>query len=729
MNALYAAVIVNVKGYGVDRVFDYKIPTSFHHIKIGTRVSVPFGKRIVEGYIIELKNELPQTGYQIKEIAEVKEKQFLTPELIEVALKTSEALGCFKTSMLQAILPKVVVQKTDKKQEMIVSFFAENMSKKSKKQQEVISFLNEQTLPFEAQKLRQAFGAPVIRAMIMNNSLKSEKQLIKQEPTSLNADKKQTIFFNQHVSLRQEQKEAIAAVVPYKYQGYLLEGVTGSGKTEVFLELVYQTLLRGQQVIILVPEISLTPQTIHRFQKVLGKEAIALMHSKISPQKRSVLWEQMKNGNINIALGTRSTIFVPFDNIGLIVFDEEHDVSYKQETNPSYSAKDVGLLRAQYHQCPIVFASATPSLETYVRAQYNEYVHLFLKERIHRAPKIEIVGMNDYVGEQTYRYFSLPLLNAIKQALSRKEQVLLLMNRRGYAPLLQCSSCGYVTECPRCDVALVYHREDECLRCHYCQYEQAFDTCCPMCQQEMIPRGDGIQKITEELNILFPQQRIIRADRDTIKSYDDYVALYEKFNHFEADILIGTQMISKGFDFPNVTVVGILDIDQMLYFPDVRARERTYQLLMQTIGRSGRGMKEGRAIIQTFMPENTLFSDIQNQEFQHFAIQELNLRKMYQMPPFWHLSQLIVMSESLADAAACIQFMYQALQKFQDKATIYPPAQAPIFRKNNKYQYHILLKYKYAQPIMKNVRILLEYSLKQYPKVYSYIQVNPQRFI
>ncbi|MGL5042498.1 MAG: replication restart helicase PriA [Culicoidibacterales bacterium] len=720
---MIAAVIVDIKAYAVDKIFDYMIPEATN-ITIGMKVKVPFGPRIIEGYVIELKKEPEDQTVKLKAIISVSDIQFLNEELIKLAITFAQATGSFKTSFLQAMLPKNITKRKTKMIEEVMEIDKSKVSPKATKQQEIISFLSQENLPQQLKMLRDKFGTSIIQAMKKNGAIITKMQSVEQLPSI------PTVVSKSNVVLREEQNAVLSTLKQNCEQPYLLQGVTGSGKTEIYIQLIAHVIESGKTALLLVPEIGLTPQMIGRFEQRFSVAKIAVLHSGLTPAKRYDMWLKIKQKRVDIVLGTRSAIFAPLENIGVIIVDEEHDASYRQENAPSYNALEIAAWRAKRHKATLLLASATPSLESYVRAKKKIYKPLYLKQRISEEPtNVEVIDMRQSVGEIEYRYFSKELLAAIKQALAKKQQVMLLLNRRGYAPVTVCTQCGHTPNCPNCDTTLTFHKNKNKLICHYCQHTQDAWKTCPKCDSRIMMQGVGIQKIVEELERILPDARLLRVDKDSIKNYDDYHNFYASFLAGEADIMVGTQMITKGFDFPNVTVVGVLETDQILHMPDLRAREKTYQLLRQVIGRAGRGNHGGTAFLQTFDAKNSLFTDIIKEQYDQFANKELLLRKQFQNPPYCHISDIIVSSEFQHEATRCVQYMYDQLQKLSSHATIYPPSSTFIARINNRYYYHILIKYKDSSKIIGNVSMLLTHVVKHFPKVHSYIQVNPINFL
>ncbi|GBU11238.1 primosome assembly protein PriA [Erysipelotrichaceae bacterium] len=719
---MVAEVIVDIKAYAVDRVFDYIIPAHLE-LSVGMRVRVPFGTRVIEGYVILIKEQAEVPTRKLKEIIEASKIQFLNEELILLAKEFSQKTGSFQTSFLQAMLPKDITKRKPKMEIYISGIKPDMIGPKAKKQQEAASFLATAELPFSMKTFKATFGGATILAMKKVGALETIEMNVNTQIIPM-------VIKPGTVELRAEQCEVIECIGIFPdLKPILLQGVTGSGKTEVYLNLIEKAIKVGKTALLLVPEIGLTPQMITRFENRFTPDRIAILHSGLTGIQRFEMWAKIKEKKIDIVVGTRSAIFAPLTNIGIIIVDEEHDTSYKQDNMPTYHAVDIAIWRANYQQAKILLASATPSLESFLRAEKAVYHYLTLQQRINQEPQVEIIDMRKQIGNPRFRYFSQPLVEAIEGALARKEQIMVLLNRRGYAPTVQCHACGKTPECPNCDTTLNYHKNGQKLVCHYCQYTQAFERLCPSCGAEQKLEGVGIQKIEEQAQELFPSARIMRVDKDLVKKYEDYGTFYDTFLAGGADMMIGTQMITKGFDFPNVTVVGVLETDQSLHMPDFRAREKTYQLLRQVVGRAGRSKKIGYAFVQTYDADHPLFAEIKKDNFREFALAELEQRKVFKHPPYWHLSDIIVVSENQHEASHCINFMYNQLCKLSEHATIYPPASTFIGRVNNKYYYHILLKYKNSELILKNVQKLLAHMMKKNPKVYTYIQVNPYNFL
>lgn len=510
-------------------------------------------------------------------------------------------------------------------------------------------------------------------------------------------DVKKTDF----LTLTEEQKQALHKIVEAmdnrSPETFLLHGVTGSGKTEVYLQAIQHCIQQGKDAIVLVPEISLTPQMTNRFRSRFG-ELVAVMHSGLSIGEKYDEWRKVHQQKVKVVVGARSAVFAPFENVGLIILDEEHESSYKQEDTPRYHARDVAIWRSKYHHCPVILGSATPSLESYARARKNVYKLLTLKGRAlnQPLPTVEIVDMREELKKGNRSMFSEKLTESIRNRLKKKEQIVLFLNRRGYSSFVLCRDCGTVMQCENCDISLTYHRYNEKLKCHYCGYEQFVPTICPECGSDHIRYfGTGTQKVEEELMKLFPEARVLRMDVDTTKQKGAHEAILENFGAGKADILLGTQMIAKGLDFPNITLVGVLSADTSLHLPDFRAAERTFQLLTQVSGRAGRAEKHGEVIIQSYTPEHYAIELAKTQQYEPFYEREMMVRHGAAYPPYYFIALIQVAHEDVLLAAEyankCAEFLRTHLSF---NASIIGPTTAGIVRLQNRYRYQCLIKYK-----------------------------------
>ncbi len=498
------------------------------------------------------------------------------------------------------------------------------------------------------------------------------------------------------------------------HEVFLLHGVTGSGKTEVYLQAIQQVLEKGQEAIVLVPEIALTPQTVNRFKGRFGSD-VAVLHSALSAGEKYDEWRKIQRKQVKVAVGARSAIFAPFENLGIIIIDEEHETSYKQEDHPKYHARDIAVFRGKYHHAPVVLGSATPSLESYARAEKGVYHMLELPERVNHAsmPDYQIIDMRDELHAGNRSIFARELLEQMKERIRRKEQIVLFLNRRGYSTFVMCRDCGHTVECPHCDITLTYHRSSEQLKCHYCGYEERMPSICPACESDTIRYfGTGTQKVEESLTQLLPEARVIRMDVDTTRRKGAHEKLIGAFGRGEADILLGTQMIAKGLDFERVTLVGVLAADSMLHLPDFRAAEKTFQLLTQVSGRAGRHSLPGEVIIQTYSPEHYSVELAAAGDYRPFFQTEMQTRRAFQYPPYYYLALLTVSHQNQVKAMQTTQTIVQLLQKhLSDQVRILGPTPSPLARIKDRYRFQCMVKYK-NEPNLRDVirRILHHYE-------------------
>lgn len=514
--------------------------------------------------------------------------------------------------------------------------------------------------------------------------------------------------------LTPEQQRAVEqidqAITAKNATTFLLEGVTGSGKTEVYLQTIAHALSQGRSALMLVPEISLTPQMVQRVKERFGKD-VAMLHSALSDGERYDEWRRIERKEAKVVVGARSAIFAPLDDLGLIIIDEEHEASYKQEDMPRYQARDVALWRGKYHNCPVVLGSATPDLATRARAQKGVYQQLNLTKRINGSslPQVTLVDMREAVKTAPAPDFSQVLLDQITERLARKEQVVLMLNRRGYSSFVLCRDCGFVLKCPNCDVSLTLHMDTHSMKCHYCGHEEAIPNRCPSCDSKKIRYyGTGTQKVQAELEKLLPEARILRMDVDTTRKKGAHERLLAKFGAHEADILLGTQMIAKGLDFPDVTLVGVLNADTALSLPDYRSSERTFQLLTQVSGRAGRAAKTGQVVIQTYNPEHYAIQLACRQDYEQFFFYEMNLRHLNNYPPYYYTIKITVSAKSEAEAAKESFAIKKGLdQCLSPQALVLGPTPSSILKIKNRFYYQLVIKYKQEPALEKYLQELL----------------------
>ncbi|CDR65468.1 primosomal protein N' [Staphylococcus schweitzeri] len=532
-----------------------------------------------------------------------------------------------------------------------------------------------------------------------------------------------------------DQQRAYSAInekiVNQEQATFLLHGVTGSGKTEVYLQTIEDVLNQGKQAMMLVPEIALTPQMVLRFKRRFGDD-VAVLHSGLSNGERYDEWQKIRDGRAQVSVGARSSVFAPFKNLGLIIIDEEHESTYKQEDYPRYHAREIAQWRSEYHHCPVILGSATPCLESYARAEKGVYHLLSLPNRVNQQalPNIDIVDMRTELTEGNRSMFSKDLREAIQLRLDRQEQVVLFLNRRGYASFMLCRDCGYVPQCPNCDISLTYHKTTDLLKCHYCGYQETPPNKCPNCESEHIRQvGTGTQKVEELLQQEFEGVRIIRMDVDTTSKKGAHEKLLTEFERGNGDILLGTQMIAKGLDYPNITLVGVLNADTMLNLPDFRASERTYQLLTQVAGRAGRHEKVGQVIIQTYNPDHYSILDVQKNDYLTFYRQEMEYRKLGKYPPYYYLINFTISHKEMKKVMAASQHVHKILlQHLSDKALVLGPSPAALARINNEFRFQILVKYKSEPGLLQAIQYLDDYYHEKFiqEKLALKIDINPQ---
>ena len=539
------------------------------------------------------------------------------------------------------------------------------------------------------------------------------------------------------LKLNQDQQVAVdhisQAVHQHEKTTFLLQGVTGSGKTEVYLQSIAQALSEGRTALMLVPEISLTPQIVNRVRRRFGSQ-VAVLHSGLSNGEQFDEWRRIERGEAKVVVGARSAVFAPLQNIGLIILDEEHESSYKQDEAPRYHAREVAKWRGAYHDAPVVLGSATPSLESRARALKGVYQFLQLPHRVNKQPlpPIQVVDMRPEIKQRGESNFSLPLLQAVNDRLNRGEQSILMLNRRGFSSFMMCRDCGEVLKCPNCDISLTLHMDTRTMKCHYCGHEEPIPQICPNCHSRHIRYyGTGTEKVQQELKQLLPQARIIRMDVDTTRRKGMHEKLLKQFGDHQADILLGTQMIAKGLDFPNVTLVGVLNADTGLGLPDFRASERTFDLLSQVSGRAGRADKQGQVIIQTFNPYHYAIKDAQAHDYDRFFYQEMSLRHQASYPPYYFTVRLMASHpEEKAAAQAMAKIKQKLQQRLSPQTIILGPTPRAIARMKRRYYYQIVIKYKQDPALHSTLlKILQDTQSKGFRDVQVSIDPDPQYFM
>ncbi len=720
--------------------FDYRVPPGlWDKIEVGMRVRVPLGPsdRLRVGYCVALMHEHPQPQ-QLKEVAQLLDSQpLLTPQLLELSQWMARRYVCPWPTVLEGMIPAGVRSGSGKRWATVLELAPGAREKASKlqlsrKQLLALEHLASASEPMRAEELARAAGCTLapIRALRQKGLVRARRvrlrtAVVEQKPLPARQEP-----FEPTPQQRQALEAILQALRQRRHEVFLLHGITGSGKTEVYLQAIAHVVSSGRQAIVLVPEISLTPQTRQRFEARLGR--VALLHSHLSDAQRSWYWEQIARGQVNVVIGARSAIFAPTPQLGLIVVDEEHESSFKQENAPRYHAREVALRRGQLEGVPVVLGSATPSLESYHAAQQGHFRLLRLTQRINRLPLPQVKLIDLRLVLHPHRASSLlspPLQNAMREVLQEGGQVILLLNRRGYSPHVQCPACGHTMQCPHCEISLTYHRQDAVVLCHYCQYELPAPSRCVECGFAGIRFfGWGTQRLEAEVQRRFPGYRALRMDTDAMRRPGSHQQALEAFQRGEVQILLGTQMIAKGLDFPRVHLVGVINADTALHLPDFRASERTFQLLVQVAGRAGRGDRRGLVLVQSFTPEHPVLQCAAAQQYEQFAQTELKHRQELGYPPFGHLARVVVRGpvaqRALAWAQQAAQRVSEELRAQVPQGRLLGPAPAPLARLRGHYRFHFQVLVPGEVPLWDLLDQTLR-SLKPPEEIHLIVDVDP----
>ena len=713
-------VLVEIKAWKQDRTFSYHVPPELESkIEVGKRVLVPFQNRELEGFILGFGSD---TDYELKDIIDViDEEPVLNKELLELGNYISKKTLCNLISTYQTMLPTALKAHKNKKinkKYLTYIVLGDEMSKLTPKQQEIYELVSTEKKVLKSKISSQSALKILINKGILKEILEEEYRLKEDN------DIKNEVA----IKLTLEQENAINTLESSlgTFKPFLLHGVTGSGKTEVYMQIIKKVLDLGKEVIVLVPEISLTPQLVSNF-KSRFKGDIAILHSGLSDGEKYDEWRKIERHEVKIVIGARSAIFAPLNNLGLIVIDEEHSDSYKQENNPKYNTIDVAIWRAKYHNAELILGSATPSVESYVRAITNRYTLIEMKKRVNNnLPKTYLIDMKEEI-KKGYRVLSKELIDAINLRLELKEQVIILLNRRGYSTNVTCHDCGFTLKCKACDIPLVYHKSSNVMRCHYCGHAESIPKICPNCHSKNINYfGLGTQKLEEELNKLF-KARIVRMDVDTTSKKGAHSKIIKDFMEQKYDILVGTQMIAKGLDFPNVTLVGVINGDASLNIPDFRAGERTFELLNQISGRSGRASKAGEVFIQVFNTDHYSIVEATKNDYDAYIKQELAIRKKLNYPPYFNLL-LIKISGKIEDIVKEESNKISTYLRSNLAHTVFVlgPSPAMMSKINNVYYYQIILKYKNDSDIREQI-LYIKNKYNNDSKINVDIDFNPLR--
>ena len=725
---MIAQVIINSNVKNLNRIFDYNVPTNMEGtICVGDRILVPFGnkKTLEEGFVIGLKEK---SDFKVKDIAGIQDGIKLTEFNIELAKLMARRYFCNISDCIKLMLPpgtstKVLENRIKdktlnfvylKKDIEEIEEDIENKVIKSEKQKRVLNFLiqNEGIQTVDLEILTDTTSV-VLKTLEKKEYIEIVEQKVERNPF---INKKITPTTN--LKLTDEQQKAFNsindAIIKNEYKEALLYGVTGSGKTEVYLQLIGEVLKKEKTAIVLVPEISLTPQMVDRFIARFGEDKIAVLHSKLSIGERYDQWNKIKNGKCKIVIGARSAIFAPVENLGLIIIDEEHDSSYKSETNPRYNAKEIAGYMAKKNNIPLVLGSATPDVNTYYKAQTGRIELLKLTKRANESslPEVEIIDLRQELINGNRSILSTKLYEAIEENLKNKKQTILFLNRRGYSTFVMCRECGYTVKCKNCNITMTYHSKDNKLKCHYCGHEQKNLTECPECKSKNIKYfGTGTQRLEQEINKLFPNASTIRMDIDTVTKKNSHEEILNKFKNDNIDILIGTQMVVKGHHFPNVTLVGVIAADSSLYIEDYRSNERTFQILTQVAGRAGRENTKGKVIVQTYNPENFAIECSKKQDYDIFYETEIELRKQLKYPPFCDIISIGLTDTDETKIKTVSDKLYKYINNYIKKENlnllIYKPLPCPIDKIKNRYRWRIILKGKLNNKIIDIINLAI----------------------
>lgn len=690
--------------------------------------------RILDNDPLLSKVDLSDTD-QVPEIAKHDLETFLTPNQIKQLIRLNKI----------RIEYRVLDQKTQKKLHYIspdsydpdiLKKNIQTLSKRSKKQIQVLQYLQNQP-PKSPLTIQELSKAAEVSKSVIDRLIDQEILAVYEADEYRRPDQIDQIEVNHARPLLTSQQLAFDQLAECldqkKAQTFLLEGVTGSGKTEVYLQLIAKVLSESRTAMLLVPEISLTPQMVRQVVGRFGK-GVAVLHSGLSVSERYDEWRRIINQEAKIVVGARSSVFAPLKNIGLIIIDEEHETTYKQNENPRYHARDVAQWRSKYHGACLLLGSATPSLESRARAEVNRYQLIHMDQRINQRPlpPVEIIDMRQNLEEQGQLILSQKLEKAIQQRIDREEQVVLLLNRRGYASYIMCRSCGNVLQCPHCDISLTYHKFDQSLKCHYCDYHTPLIRRCPRCGSDHLRKqGMGTQKVFENLKELFPNTPVIRMDNDTTRRKGAHARLLNEFSNQKSAILLGTQMIAKGLDFENVTLVGVINADTGLNLPDFRAGEKTFQLLTQVAGRTGRGRLQGQVIIQTYNPDNYVIQFASQHNYEEFFYYEMKRRHLGKYPPYYYTCSIKLSSKNRAKAQQAIFEVKLELQEILKgkEVIILGPSNSGIERINDYYHFMLLLKFKERDILSKYQFETLDSQLAEKKGIYIQIDHEPQYFI
>lgn len=728
---LYAEIILNSEAIEIDRPFTYKVPLDMEEkAKVGQIVKVPFGVRSkpVEGFILDLKEEEIKVSFKIKNILSVEnEEPVITEEDLKLINFLREEYLCKYIDAIRLLIPVGILKGAKSKSRSVIVYIDDNLEsiKNSDGYLEVINFIKRNTGKYTKSELTKEHGVSLykLNKLIEHGLIKSEKEIVFRYNTR---------EYNKDVEkkLTAEQSMAIEAIEDSEENLILLKGVTGSGKTEVYMRLVEKVLTEGKSAIVLVPEIALTPQMIERFKGRFGSN-VALFHSKLSDGERFDEWYRVKEGKASLIIGARSAIFLPARKLGLIIIDEEHENTYKSDQNPKYQTKEVAEFISKLKGCKVILGSATPTIESYYRAISGEMKLVELNHRIDNRPmpEMKLVDMREELRSGNKSIFSRRLYASMQQKLEKGEQIILFLNRRGFSTFVSCRSCGYVFDCENCDISMTYHKNGF-LVCHYCGKTKKQPNLCPKCGSKYVKFfGAGTERVEEEVRKYLKNAKILRMDVDTTRAKDSHEKIYNAFKAGEADILIGTQMVSKGLDFPNVTLVGILSADMSLNLPDYRAAERSFQIITQVAGRAGRGEKEGEVIVQTYTPEHYSLQYAKKYDYEDFYEKEFTIRAMMGYPPFGRILLINGIGKNEDELKKQMIFLGKKVKEKAEEfggLEVLGPTPCIIYKIKENYRWQIIVKGEFSSKFSKSIKDLLyDKANNVYNDIRVSMDINP----
>ncbi len=690
---MFAKVIIDQDAKALDKDFEYSVPEDMQ-VCVGERVIVPFGSRYLQGFIVGLSDKCSYDADKVKPITrKIENFPVIKKEMLELMFYMADKLHLKLASCLRLFLPSEM--RTDKIKELVIRYvkLSNNLvlpSKRAKKQYEIISYLQDNGEQ-KFSEMSNMFGYAPLSALVKNGSIEVFEKQQNRAPVFDEIKSEKRV-------LTPLQQRAVDTICENKT--YLLHGVTGSGKTEVYMNLIERQLSKGKTAIMLVPEISLTPQVLANFKARFG-EKVALIHSGLSAGERFDEWRRLFFGEARVVVGARSAIFCPLENLGIIIIDEEHEQSYVSESNPRYDTHMIAEFRRKYNDCALVLGSATPSIDSYAKALDGEYQLVEMPVRVNgmEMPKIMVVDMLLEMRQGNNQIFSIPLYYELKNVIEQKKQAMIFINRRGFSSFQRCRQCGYVAKCSDCDVSLVYHVYENKLKCHYCGKRYHALDVCPSCGSTDIKQGAiGTERVVEELHKLFPDVKILRMDNDTTSKKNGHRQILNEFRNSKPAILVGTQMIAKGHDFEDVLLVGIVDADQSLYQSDYRSIERTFQLITQVAGRAGRSSQQGKVILQTYSPKHYVYRFATNYDYKGFFKKEANLRKVTNFPPYARIVRILFTHENenivANECKLCYNKVKEIKEKYKEDFVYLDVMKAPLNKIKGKYRYQIMMRFK-----------------------------------